>query len=103
MLTVPIEVVLGRTTVPIKVGLAELDFRSSAVCWTVETGLEVSAVLSTEESPTSALVKTTVPVLPATELTAPAPYPCALTQAVVAIALDRRFRSRKYRLDALRQ
>ena len=43
---------VGAVTVPVKVGDAKFAFRSSAVCWAVETGFAVSAVLSTFESPT---------------------------------------------------
>ena len=42
----------GDVTVPVKVGEARLAFKASAVCCAVETGLAVSAVLSTLAKPT---------------------------------------------------
>jgi len=53
----------GIVTVPVKVGLARGALRSRAVCWAVETGFAVSAVLSTFPRPTMVLVMPeTVPV-----------------------------------------
>ena len=54
---------VGNVGVPVNIGLARFDLRVSASCWAVETGLAVSAVLSTESKPTIVLViPATVPV-----------------------------------------
>jgi len=56
-------VVAGVVTVPVNVGEAKLAFKSNAVCWAVETGFAVSAVLSTLPRPTIDLdIPPTVPV-----------------------------------------
>ena len=46
---------LGRTTVPVNVGLARFAFKSRADCVAVDTGLFKSEVLSTSPKPTSPL------------------------------------------------
>ncbi len=59
----PTIVAVTPDTVPVKVGDARLAFKSSAVCWAVDTGLAVSAVLFTFPSPTIvAVIPDTVPV-----------------------------------------
>ena len=61
--TLPTLVVLGNTTVPVKVGPERGAFRSKADCVAVETGLLVSEVLSTLPRPTMLFVTPdTVPV-----------------------------------------
>jgi hypothetical protein len=47
---------VGAVGVPVSAGEAKFALRSSAVCCTVETGLAVSAVLSTEPRPTIVFV-----------------------------------------------
>ena len=55
--------VAGSVTTPVKVGLAKLALRSSAVCCAVDTGLLASLVLSTLPKPTADLdTPVTVPV-----------------------------------------
>ena len=59
----PLTVKSGAVTMPVNVGVALLAFRSNAACCAVDTGLAVSAVLSTEPKPTIDLViPETVPV-----------------------------------------
>ncbi len=54
---------VGRTTVPVKVGLAAFALRLMAVCCAVETGLFSSLVLLTFPRPTiEAVIPLTVPV-----------------------------------------
>jgi len=53
---------VGSVGVPVNVGEARFALRSSAVCWAVETGFAVSAVLSTLPSPTIAVTANTFEV-----------------------------------------
>ena len=62
-ISIPPTVILGIVAMPVNVGVALFAFRSNAVCCAVDTGLAVSAVLSTEPKPTIDLViPETVPV-----------------------------------------
>ena len=74
-------------TVPVNVGEAKFALRSRAVCWAVETGLAVSAVLSTLPRPTLDFVRSVTcdAVIAIAELPAAVKRPWASTVKVATV------------------